>query len=150
MAMRRLFVLLIVALVAAGAARAQEVRVGDIVISGAWGRPSVGSSPAALYLTLRNEGATPDRLVGVSSPAGRAMLHESYTENGIAKMRMLDRVELPPGQAVVLAPGGLHIMLGHLAGRLGEGDVVPLTLTFEKAGTAEVAVPVGPLGAKGP
>ncbi len=146
-----LLLLLALAVTAAGPVRAEEVRVGDIVVSDAWGRPSVGGSPAALYLTVRNEGTAPDRLVGVSTPAaGMAMLHESTMEGGVSRMRMLEAVELPAGQALVLAPGGIHIMLSRLAAPLKEGDVVPLTLTFEKAGTASVAAHIGPLGAKGP
>jgi periplasmic copper chaperone A len=149
--MQRLVLLLALILLAAVPARAEDVRVGDIVISGAWGRPSVGSGPGAVYLTLHNEGRAPDRLVGVVTPAaGMAMIHESYTEDGISKMRMLDAVELPPGETVTLAPAGLHVMLTDLAAPLKQGEVVPVDLTFEKAGTVRVEARIGKLGAKGP
>jgi copper(I)-binding protein len=149
--MKHLVLLLVMLIGATAPARAEEVRVGDIVVSGAWGRPSVGSSPAAVYLTLRNEGVAADRLVGVATPAaGMAMIHESYTEDGIAKMRMLDAVDVAAGQTVTLAPGGVHIMLSDLPAPVKEGQVVPLDLTFEKAGTAQVEARIGKLGAKGP
>jgi periplasmic copper chaperone A len=149
--MQRLVLLLALILLAAAPALAEDVRVGDIVISGAWGRPSIGSGPGAVYFTLRNEGSAPDRLVGVVSPAaGMAMLHESYTEDGISKMRMLDAVELPPGQTVTLAPAGLHLMLTDLAAPLKQGQAVSVELTFEKAGPVRVEARVGKLGAKGP
>jgi copper(I)-binding protein len=38
-------------------------------------------------------------------------LHESRTDDGIARMRRLDFPTLAPGQAFVLAPGGRHLML---------------------------------------
>jgi copper(I)-binding protein len=149
--MKKLVLLLTLILLASAPARAEDVRVGDIVISAAWGRPSVGSSPAAIYLTLRNDGGAADRLVGVVTPvAGMAMIHESYTEDGIARMRMLDAIELAPGQTVTLEPGGVHIMLTGLPAPLKTGAVVPVDLTFEKAGTGRVEARIGKLGAKGP
>ena len=147
--MKRLLALLL--LLAAAPAGAEEVRLGDILLAQVWGRPSVGSSPGAVYLTIRNEGAAPDRLVGMVSPAaGMAMLHESYAEDGIARMRMLDSLEIPAGGTVTLAPGGLHIMLTDLPAPLKEGEAVPLDLSFAEAGTARVVARIGKLGAKGP
>ena len=51
------------------------------------------------------------------------------------KMRQVDAVPLPAGQAVTLSPGGYHIMLVDLKAPLVAGQSFPLTLTFEKAGT---------------
>jgi copper(I)-binding protein len=59
-------------------------------------------------------------------------------------------VELPPGETVTLAPAGLHVMLTDLAAPLKQGEVVPVDLTFEKAGTVRVEARIGKLGAKGP
>ena len=50
---------------------------------------------------------------------------------------------------VVLEPGGYHIMLMGLAHALEEGSSFPLTLTFEKAGSLEIDVPVQGPGAMG-
>lgn len=41
-------------------------------------------------------------------------------------------VDLQPGEAAVLRPGGLHVMLIGLRAPLKEGEKFPLTLTFEK------------------
>jgi copper(I)-binding protein len=51
---------------------------------------------------------------------------------------------------VSLAPGGYHLMFMDLKAPLVEGESVTVTLTFEKAGTAEVQLPVGSPAAKGP
>ena len=59
-------------------------------------------------------------------------------------------LDLPPGQAVTLKPGGEHIMLMGLNGPLREGQSFPLTLTFEKAGAREVTVAIEKPGANGP
>ena len=51
---------------------------------------------------------------------------------------------------MVLKPGGYHIMLMDLKQPLKEGDLLKLTLVFEKAGEIEVEATVEPIGAKGP
>jgi len=68
----------------------------------------------------------------------------------VMKMRPIAGIDIPPGQAVTLAPGGLHIMLEGLAKPLKAGQSFPLTLTFDKAGTRTVNVAVEKVGATGP
>jgi hypothetical protein len=141
------------ALVAAPLLAAAPVRADEpmIMVQQAWARatPSV-NTPGAVYLTLTDNGA-PDKLVGVSTPAaGMAMIHESYTEGGVSKMRMLDDVPLPQHKAVTFAPGGLHIMLEQLKAPLVVGGKFPLTLTFEKAPPQTVTVTVLKPGAAEP
>ncbi len=136
---RALFRLATLALLPA-AARADEPAVRVLQ---SWTRATPGAGrTAAIYLTLEAEGAA-DRLTGASSPdAAMAMLHESYTENGVARMRMLDGVDLPAGSKVVLKPGGMHIMLTGLRRTLRRGDKVEVTLTFASAPPIKVKVPV--------
>ena len=66
------------------------------------------------------------------------------------KMRQVDGLDLPAGQAVTLKPGGYHIMLTGLTRPLKEGETVSLTLSFAKAGSREVTAPVEKIGAMGP
>ncbi len=51
---------------------------------------------------------------------------------------MKDGLELPAGEQVSLEPGGYHVMLLELQAPIAEGDTVPVTLTFEKAGEVQV------------
>jgi copper(I)-binding protein len=60
----------------------------------------------------------------------------------VMQMQEVDRIDLPAGTAVALAPGGYHVMLLDLVKPLELGDTFTLTLTFEKAGTREVTVTV--------
>ena len=61
---------------------------------------------------------------------------------GVASMRPVQGVDLPPGGQAQFAPGRLHAMLVGLAKPLVEGEEFPLTLRFERAGsiTVEVAI----------
>ena len=58
------------------------------------------------------------------------------------KMRPAGPMEIPPGIALELEPGGLHVMLMGLQAPLVEGESFALTLTFERAGAVEVTVPI--------
>jgi len=53
-------------------------------------------------------------------------------------MRHVSSIDLSAGEDLVLEPGGFHIMLFDLTGPIKDGDVVPVTLTFEKAGEVKV------------
>ncbi len=126
----------------AGGALAHEYKIGDLTVEHPWARASIGAAKAgAAYLIIVNEGAAPDRLVAVASPvAKRTQLHTHLIEDGVAKMRPVEALEVAPGAPTVLQPGGLHIMLMGLKAPLEEGGLFPLTLTFERAGTVEVEV----------
>ena len=119
-------------------------RVGDVMIHDGWARASIGSAPnSAAYMTLMTDGAETDRLLGVSSPAAEtAELHTHLMEDGIAKMRPVEAIEVAPGEPTVLEPGSLHVMLMGLKGKLEEGGAMPITLTFEKAGEVTLDVPI--------
>ncbi|HSA53623.1 MAG TPA: copper chaperone PCu(A)C [Yinghuangia sp.] len=94
---------------------------------------------AAGYLVVRNDGDTPDRLVAVSSPlAPSAALHETVDNT----MAHLDGIEIPAHGRGVLARGAAHIMFTDTASPLRKGDIVDVTLTFEKSGSVTVRVPV--------
>jgi copper(I)-binding protein len=112
--------------------------VGDLVVEGPWARESV-TPTGAVYLTVRNDGDRDDRLIGVSSEvAGKAELHGSAMEGGVMRMHPVEAVVVPAHGEAALAPGGLHVMLMGLKGRLEEGGTFALTLEFEHAGTVEV------------
>lgn len=133
--------------------RAEDVKAGDLVISQAWSRATPGGAKVAGgYVTIENKGATADKLVGVSADiAGKAEIHEMAMDNGVMKMRPLDKgLTIDPGKTVKFAPGGYHLMLEELKGPLKQGDKVPLTLEFEKAGKVTVSLDVQGVGAQAP
>ena len=71
--------------------------------------------------------------------------------NGVMTMRPLDKgLAIEPGKTVKLAPGGYHLMMFDLKGQLKQGDKVPVTLEFEKAGKVTVSLDVQGVGAQAP
>lgn len=123
--MRRLF--LAFALLAASAAHAQ-IKVDD-----PWVRATVAPQKATgAFMQLTS--AKPAKVVAASSPvAGLVEIHEMKMDDGVMKMRAVDALALPAGQAVALKPGSYHVMLMGLKAPIKAGEVVPLTLTVEGA-----------------
>ena len=137
----------------AAPARAEEVKAGDLVISQAWSRatPS-GAKIAGGFLTIENKGAAPDRLLGGSGDsAGKVEVHEMAMNNGVMTMRPLDKgLVIEPGKTMKLAPGGYHLMIMDLKTPFKQGDKVPVTLEFEKAGKVTLSLDVQGVGAQAP
>ena len=141
------FLALAAGLVVASAALAQT---NQLEVSNAWARATPGKAEnGAAYLTIQSP--TADRLLSLSSPvAKKAELHTMSMEGMVMKMRPLADLEISAGQPVTLKPGGQHVMLLGLDAPLREGQSIPLTLTFEKAGTRTVTVSIEKPGAAGP
>ena len=132
---------------------AEEIKAGDLVITQAWSRATPGGAKVAGgYLTIENKGSTADRLIGGSADiADKVQVHEMATSNGVMTMRQLDNgLTIEPGKTVKLAPGGYHLMMFDLKGPLKQGDKLPVTLEFEKAGKVKLSLDVQGVGAQAP
>ena len=124
---------------------------GAISIEQPWARAAVQGGTGGVFLTIRNTGNTPDRLLSASSPLPRAAeLHTTVRDGDVMRMQPVQAIEIPAGGSVTLRPGGLHLMLVGLSAPMRMGEAVPVTLTFEHAGAITVQVPVQPAGATGP
>ena len=77
----------------AAPARADEIKAGDLVISQAWTRATPkGAKIGGGYLTIENKGTAPDTLIGGSADvAGSVQVHEMSMDNGVMKMRPLEK-----------------------------------------------------------
>lgn len=129
---------------------AGAVRLGDLVVAGAYARANpTPNGASAAYFTVETSGAA-DRLVGAASPAARRVeLHTHLLdEQGVARMRQVDAVPVAPDAPAVLAPGGYHVMLMGLESPLEPGQSIELTLTFETAGQVTLVAPVRAIGAQ--
>ena len=143
----------LLACVIAAPARAEDVKAGDLVITQAWSRATPGGAKiAGGYLTIENKGTAPDRLIGGSADvADKVQVHEMSMNDGVMKMRQLDKgLTIEPGKTVKLAPGGYHLMMMDLKSPLKQGDKVPVTLEFEKAGKVKLSLDVQGVGAQAP
>lgn len=122
--MPRFWVILLLAF--AGVANAQAG--GRLVVEQAWIRAAPpGAMMLAAYATMRNEGDASLSLIGVdSADFASVSMHETVAENGIERMRPLERVEIPSGAHIEFSPGGKHFMLMRPARELRTGDTVKI------------------------
>lgn len=102
---------------------------GALGVTDAWIREAPpGATMLAGYATLKNTGDEPISVLTVQSDSFRmTSLHETVIgDNGVSKMRELHRLDLAPGETVVLEPGGKHLMLMQPRREIHAGDRVEL------------------------
>jgi copper(I)-binding protein len=132
-----------------------------LLMSNAWAQVEIekpwiratapGAKAAAGYMTVRNKSAQPERLIGGASPAAAKVETHIHVKDGdILRMREVKGYDIPAGGSVELKPGGAHLMFVDIKKPLNEGDKVPVTLRFERAGEIKVDFHVGRLTASSP
>ncbi len=134
-------------------AQAADYDIGSIHITQPWARATPkGASSGAAYMTITNNGKTPDRVNCVSSDASaECLIHSMTMEGGVMKMRPVEGgLEIKPGETVTLKPSGFHVMLVNLKHPLQAGNMVKATLKFENTGIIDVEYPIAAIGATAP
>lgn len=103
---------------------------GQLTVEDAWIRAAPpGAMMLAGYMALGNTGDAPVVLIAADSDAfGDVSMHRTVEENGVARMRPLERVSVASGQRVVFAPGGMHLMLMQPKRALHPGDRITIRL----------------------
>ena len=101
--------------------------------------PAAGATTLSAYVTVRNNGGTPDRLVGASSPwAGTINLVDASSPAS------LPWITVPAHGSVTLKASADHMVLSDLKRVPKAGDTIQLNLNFANSGTVYVFAPVGP------
>ncbi len=117
-----------------------------VAIEGGYARANGASAKAgAAFMVIKNFTDEDDRLIGATtSVAMKAELHtHTMDANGLTVMGLLEGgLAVPAHSQVELKRGGHHVMMMGLKQALNDGDVVTLTLMFEKAGEVIVEIPV--------
>lgn len=135
-----------------GPVAAHEYTSKGVTVAHPWVRAAPGGSTVtAAYLEIKGAKGTSDRLIGATTSKAKTIeLHRTVMTGAVARMDKVDTIAVPAGKSVVLGPNGYHIMLMDMARPLKEGELMTLSLVFEKAGAIEVEASVEPAGAKGP
>jgi copper(I)-binding protein len=120
------------------------MEIGDLEIEHPYALPSLKgvNSSATYFRNINNTGATPDRLIGVSSSISERMeMHRKLLDQGVMRMRAQSAIDLPAHtQTQMRHDGQYHLMLLGLKRPLVDGDRFDLTLEFERAGKITVKV----------
>ena len=116
--------------------------LGMVRVTEAWVRSTVaGQRVAGAYFTIAAKGDS--KLLGGSTDVAQGVeLHEMSMAGDTMRMRELDAMALPAGQAVRLMPGGLHLMLTGIKRPLLVGETLTISLRVKPAKGAEQTIPV--------
>ncbi|MDD2743023.1 MAG: copper chaperone PCu(A)C [Rhodocyclaceae bacterium] len=143
--MKRISVLLAGLMISAGALAASA---DSVTVQNPYVRLAPPNAPAtAAFMVLKNDGDKDVKVMKADNPTSKLTeLHTHINDNGVMKMRPVAAIEIKAKGEAKLQPGGLHVMLINLKAPMKEGDVVPITLTFDdgssKVVDAKVMKPV--------
>lgn len=91
------------------------------------------------FMVIRNSGDKDVKVLKAENPASKVTeLHTHLNEGGVMKMRQVPAIDIKAKGEAILQPGGLHVMLIDLKAPLKEGDVVPITLSFDDGSSKKV------------
>ena len=95
-------------------------------------------------LSIRNDGDANDRLLGGSTPVARSVEpRRTFLIHGRRESSpILDGIVIPAGATITLEPGKSYLALYGLQADLVQGQTLPLTLRFERAGEVTVVARV--------
>ena len=97
----------------------------------------------AVYFTVENPTDHADTLIaGRIEGFAPLEIHETTMVDGAMVMRPINPVVIPPGESLVLEPGGVHGMISGFTTKPTAGDELTITLTFALTGDVEFALPI--------
>jgi hypothetical protein len=116
----------------------------DIEVTQPYAREVPPGAPAsASFMMLNNLSDETVHLVGAESEAAQTVeLHTHTHDNGVMRMRQIDRITVPANGHTELKPGGLHIMLIGPKQPLKAGQQIQLRLIFEDGSQKALTLPV--------
>lgn len=131
------------------AGQAADFQVGAIGINAPWARASLRQRGAvSIFMSVTNTGEE-DRLMAANSPMSEEIeFRQMVVFSDVIRSARMTGFDIPPGTHIFLPDGPQLLMLR--ADTVTEGSVIPLVLSFERAGTIEIEVPVLNARAMGP
>ncbi|MBI2217945.1 MAG: copper chaperone PCu(A)C [Candidatus Rokubacteria bacterium] len=135
--MTRALALAVAVLVAAGCVHYPSVtEVGGTHIRPKRGRAVLQGDRAFFYVDLESTGKYGDVLTAVQTPLARQAI--LVGPSGLP----VERVEVPGTTVVAFAPGAHHVVLAGFSRPLQKGEVIIVTLVFQKIGNLGVVTVV--------
>lgn len=128
-------------LLVAGVAQAADLEVVDPWVA----LSPPGAHATAAFMELNNSGDEPVDVVSAEADGFQKVeLHLSVNEDGMHRMIEQERITVPAGETVRLAPGGYHVMLIGPERSLEEGEMIAIDLGLGDGGGITVQAPVTP------
>lgn len=112
----------------------------NVAVQDPYVRLAPPNAPATgAFMVIKNNGDKDIKVVKAANPVSKVTeLHTHLNEGGVMRMRPVQGIDIKAKAEAVLKPGGLHVMLIDLKAPMKEGDVVPITLTFDDGSSKQV------------
>ena len=112
----------------------------NVAVQDPYVRLAPPNAPATgAFMVIKNNGDKDIKVVKAANPVSKVTeLHTHLNEGGVMKMRPVPAIDVKAKGEAVLKPGGLHVMLIDLKAPMKEGDVVPITLSFDDGSSKQV------------
>ena len=96
----------------------------QVSIENARARQGMKNKNTAIYFSINNKSEKDIVILGgkTTEELGKVELHEVIKEDGVAKMRSIDKIVVPAASEIVFKPGDLHFMILGLTKELKDGD----------------------------
>lgn len=118
---------------------------GEIVIESPYA-VAMKEDEILVFMTIHNGAEADDVITSVSSEAAEKASLANYEGSGAdRKTTMLEKLDTPGNNAVMMDQDGYHVVLTDLKKPVEGGDTIPLTLNFAESGELEVQVSVAVL-----
>lgn len=102
-----------------------------------------GVPNSAGFMVISNPSDQDLALVRAESDlAKKVELHNHINDNGVMRMRQVEKIMVPANGQVALKPGGFHVMLLGLHKQLKPGEKESLTLHFSDGSSQTLSLPV--------
>lgn len=122
----------------AGVGYAQAVEIHNPFVR----EPLPGVPNSAAFMNVINDTNQPVSIISASSPASdHVELHNHIHDDGVMRMRQIEKIIIPALGRVALKPGGLHVMLFNIT-PIKAGDQLELTLNFSDGTHKTIMAPV--------
>ena len=91
------------------------------------------------FMVIKNNGDKAIKILKADNPVSRVTeLHTHLNDGGVMKMRPVPGIDIKAKGQAILQPVGLHVMMIDLKAPMKEGDVVPITLSFDDGSSKQV------------
>ncbi|MGB5446214.1 MAG: copper chaperone PCu(A)C [Psychromonas sp.] len=105
------------------------------------------SKNSAAFMVIKNTDIKEVKLIAAKSDiADRVELHTHINEDGMMKMRQVAEIIIKAEDAVLLQPGGYHVMFLNLKQPLKEGQSVAISLYFDNGEQIDIKAPIKKIG----
>ncbi len=106
---------------------------GAVSVEGAYVRHMPPTQPnTGAFMTLVNNSDTARAAVSAESEVAETVeLHTHIHDNGVMRMRQVEKIEVPANGKTELEPGGFHVMLIGLKQPLKVDQVVDINVNFD-------------------